>query len=161
MIKVFQYLLLVWFIVISLFIFVPSFLVLYSSWSYTDSTSEKPPEFPSPPALVPLEPLNTNLDAETQKRQVESLEIRVNAFTQQVNAYTQQVNAYKTYAENTGKSRSLEAYQTVVKDSLSSFLTTLLSALVAFAFAKAGAGLVDNYIRIKNGKEPQDIKLWE
>lgn len=159
MVKTFQYLLIGWFILINLFIFVPSFLVLCESWSETDSTTQKAPEFPTAPTFV-VEPLNTSLDPESQKKQIEALTQRVIAFTQQVTLYTQQVNAYKAYGDTANKSRRLETYKTVVKDSLVSLFSTLLTALVGYVFAKGGVELVNNYIRAKNNQTVEPIKFW-
>lgn len=159
--KTIQYLLIVWFIIFSLLIFVPSFLVLYEGWSYTNSTPQKAIDIPTKPEPLKLEALNTTLDAEGQKKQIESMTSRVNAYTQEVSAYIQQLNAYKSYTENAGKWRFLEAYQNVVKDSLVSLFSTLLLSLLPFALTKVGAELVNSYIGVKHGHPPKSIKFFE
>lgn len=157
MVKVIQILLLIWFVVINAFILIPSYQVLQQSQNNEALVIPKPPEVPVAPKPL-LEVFDPNLNLEEQ----------VKAYTQQISGYTQQVNAYKAYMDNAykvygeaaNKSHGLEVYKTVVKDSLISLLSTLLSALVGFAFVKAGAELVRNYIAAKNGQPVSQIKLW-
>ena len=150
-----QKILIVWFIVINLFILVPSFNVLWKT-SGADSATLRdmpnPPEPPEPPTLPPFDATRDPKVQEAQvKGQVDTFTQRIAGYTQRITAYTQQIAAYKSQIE-TAKPRQIAAYQLVVKDTLTELLKTLLTALVGFVFAKAGAEVVSKYIMMKRAK---------
>jgi hypothetical protein len=158
-----QVTLLIWFVVINLFIFIPSFVVLLRGLSAGSIAVPEMPQPPPPPEPAALLPFDSKLDASVQeaqvKAQVDAYTQRINSYTQRVAAYGQQIVAYKSQIES-GKTRQMIVYQAVVVDTLKSLLTTLLSALVGFVFAKAGAEALSKYMAAKKGQPlSEEIEL--
>ena len=150
-----QVTLLIWFVVINLFILVPSFFILARGLSADAVVVPEMPAPPPPPEPATLLQFDSKLDPKVQeaqvKAQVDAYTQRVNGYTQRVTAYTQQIVAYKSQIE-AGKTRQMIVYQAVVVDTLKALLTTLLTALVGFVFAKAGAEVLSKHIAAKKGQ---------
>lgn len=158
-----QGVLIVWFIVVNLFILIPSYNLLNIE-KESENSSIDPPR---PPNVLVIKDLNTSDPDSTQKNQIAIATQQALAYTQQINVYTQQVNAYKEQIslaklqlENTKKGSQMARYTAVIKDVLSTLLTGFVAALITFAFVNAGTGLADNYIRVKNNQAPVPIKFW-
>jgi hypothetical protein len=153
--KTVQIILIIWFIIINLYILIPSFIVLQGLNLENQSVA-----IPIPPSPLSLTPLNLTVSLDSQKEQVNAHTQQVNAYTQEVNAFIQQVNAYKAYLESSNKFNQHTKYGLVVKDTLVALLTSLLTALVSYVFINASAGLANNYILAKNNKDVQPIQFW-
>jgi flagellar basal body-associated protein FliL len=158
-----QILLIVWFIVLNLFILIPSYHLL----NYEQENESKTLNPPNPPPPLLIKDIKVSDPDATQKNQVsiatqqaQTYAQQVSAYTQQVNAFTQQVNLEKLKLENSKKGSEITRYNTVIKDSLIKLLADFLAALITFAFVNAGTGLVDNYIRARHNLEVKPIKFF-
>ena len=136
-------LLLVWFVVVGLFILVPSFYLLQKVKEQGTGAAQTSPQPPAPPELPAFD---KSLDKEVQQKQIQS---RVDAYQHQVTAYGQLVGSYKTQLDAQGKSLQLAVYQAVVKETLVSLITGLLTALISYVFVKEGAAVAKQYIEAK------------
>jgi hypothetical protein len=159
-----QLLLLTWFVTVNLFILIPSFTLLRSG--VDESSATQPPHPPQPPPPVNVGLLDPTLDLEKQKQQIEAYKQQVGgyaeqikAYTQQVSAYSQQVTAYKTQQEAKPDAKRKAIYELVVKGTLLSLIASFATTLIAYVFTNLGATVVDNAIRMKNQKEPQELRL--
>ncbi|MBA3242783.1 MAG: hypothetical protein H0T60_16285 [Acidobacteria bacterium] len=130
-----QWILLLLFVSLILFVLVPSYQVLSSAERDGRTALQEPPKPPALPALPPADP--------------KVLEEQVKAYTQQVTAYTQHVSAYKTYVEAFTKGHRAGAYELVVKDVLVSLLNAFLTALFGYVFITTGARMVRGYVEAK------------
>lgn len=163
-----QVTLLIWFLVVSVAILVPSYQLLFgSNEAETAGRSQPPTPPPPPPAFSTIMTLDPKLDTAKQAQQVEGYKQQVGAYaerikgyTQEVAAYTQQVAAYKTTGEAQEKSGRRGAYELVVKGSLITVLGGFATTLLGLVFANLGAGLADNMIRMRNNHPPQSLTLW-
>lgn len=159
-----QLLLLTWFVTVNLFILIPSFMLLRSG--VDESSATQPPQPPQPPPPVNVGLLDPTLDLEKQRQQIEAYKQQVGgyaeqikAYTQQVSAYSQQVTAYKTQQEAKPDAKRKAIYELVVKGTLLSLIASFATTLIAYVFTNLGATVVDNAIRMKNQKEPQELRL--
>ena len=162
-----QIILLVWFIAINVAILIPSYQLLFARGVVGAAGGRvlpQPPELKTAPVVVG--PLDSNLDLEKQKQQVETYKQQVatyaeniKAYTQQVTSYTQQVEAYKTQEGARNQTNRLAVYEAVVKNSLVTLVGGFATTLIAFIFANLGAGVVDNYIRVRKGAAPESLQL--
>ncbi|HEY0319571.1 MAG TPA: hypothetical protein VGC66_01230 [Pyrinomonadaceae bacterium] len=160
-----QLILLTWFITVNLFILIPSLFLLKSGGVDESAAIQKPPP-PPPPVALAVGPLDSTLDIEKQKQQVEAYKQhvgayaeQVKAYTQQVTAYGQQVNAYKTEQETRPASRQRAVYELVIKNTLLSLIGSFATTLIAFVFTNLGATVMDNFVRVKNNQPPQPLSL--
>lgn len=169
-----QVMLVIWFIAVTVFVLVPSYKVL-SVVGVTGADLPKMPEPPVPPPAAELKAIGLGAPAKSPKQQPAKLpgslatdpaasaagarDARVDVYTQQVTAYTQQVAAYKSQIES-GKTRQITAYRTVVTDTLVSLLSTALTAFLGYVFVKAGAELVNKYVAMKRGETVQSLKIF-
>lgn len=149
--------LLVWFCVASLFIFIPSYQILSTVMKKVPQPIPNPVSPPGPPILPTID---SKLDIKVQEQQVEAYKQQVSAYSQQVTAYTQQVVAYKAGLDSEARDARISAYDTVVKSTMATLLTSFFAALIGLAFANVGMGLLNNYIRAKNNQLLQSIELW-
>jgi hypothetical protein len=131
MIKTIQVMLIAWFIVVNLFIFIPSYKILKGIYSDEAVMLPKAPDPPSPPAIGGV--IDPNMNRETQQ---EVIKAYVSFYTQNVAAHNQQIDAYKKQLESLGKTRQSSVYELVIKQTITALITGLTTALVAFAFAK-------------------------
>ncbi len=129
--------LVIWFIVLSLFVFISSYDTLTN---ITEGVI-----LPKPP-IPPEAPIEFD-------------QATIDGYKQKVDLYKSSVAAYDTHANVVEKSNRHATYELVIKKTLADFLTKFLEAFLAFAFVKATAKVVDNRIRMKNGKEPQPITI--
>ena len=130
--------LVIWFIVLSLFVFISSYDTLAK---ITEGVIL--PEPPIPPEAP-----------------VEFDQAAIDAYKLKVVLYKSSVEAFNTHAKAVEKSNRHATYELVIRKTLADFMTKFLAALLAFAFVKATAKVVDNRIRMKNGKEPQPITIF-
>lgn len=164
---VIQVILLIWFLAINVAILIPSYRLIFFSPQDENSVGQQLPLSPGPPPEpAPIAPLDPKLEPAKQQQQVELYKQRVNlyteqikAYTQEVTAYTQHVAAYKVSEESRKKNDGTAVYELVVKNSLVTLLGGFATALISYVFANLGAGVVDNYIRVKNEKEPEPLSL--
>lgn len=162
-----QVILLIWFIAVNLAILIPSYQLLFGRSEEGVTSRPQPPAPPAPPpAPVAIGQPDPKLDIEAQKQQVElskqqvaAYAEQIKAYTQEVSAYTQQVTAYKTQEDSRAKSGRMASYEVVVKNSLVTLLGSFATTLIGYVFANLGAGVVDNLIRMKNGKPAEPLKL--
>jgi len=133
-----QILLVVWFVLVSAFIMVPSFQLLNTTTA--DVALAPPPRAPTPPA---------ELD-----------DARVTLYTQEVTAYVQSISAYTKHLQATATSNRQSVYELVVKDTLVSLFGQILTAFVAFAFVKVGAIVLDNRNPMRKDEPRQEISLF-
>lgn len=151
-----QVLLLLWFVVINAAILIPSYRMLFGADAGPATSPLPAPTPPPPPALGPLDPA---LGAESQKQQVETYKQQAASYAEQVKSYTQQVAAYKVQTEVQNKSGRAGVYEMVVKNTLVSLLGGFATTLIGVVFANLGAGVVDNFVRMRNGSPPQRLTL--
>ena len=130
MVRAIQLILIAWFIVVNLFIFVPSYKVLKGISNDEAIVLPKAPEPPSPPSLGGLDP---TMNPQTQQ---ELIKAHVSFFTQQIAGHNQRTDAYKKQLDSLGKTRQIIVYELVIKQTIMALITGLTTALVAFAFAK-------------------------
>lgn len=153
--KAFQIILITWFIVVNLYILIPSFIVLKGINQQTQAK-----DLPTPPPPLSIQPLDLTVALDSQKEQVNAFTQQVNAYTQRVNAFTQEVNAYKAYLESSDQFNQHTKYSLVVKDTLVTLMSGLLTAIVSYVFVNASTGLANNYIRAKNNQPVEPIEFW-
>ena len=163
--KTVQIILIVWFILLNLFILIPSFNLLFNYTEETANESIKVPDLP--PAVPKLEILNSSAPEKTQDNQVKIATQQVQAYAQQIAAYTQQITAYtqevnleKLKMDNSKKGSAITRYNTVIKDSLLTLLGGFATAFITFAFVNAGTTLANNYLRAKNNQPVTPITFW-
>lgn len=133
-----------WFILINLFILIPSWRILRGTTAdYAGTQQSMTP--PVPPNPIVVSPLDPRLPIQAQKEQISGLTQQVNAYTQQVSAYTQQVNAYKAYVESAAKSDQTANYKTVVTDTLVPILNGFIVVFLGWVFANIGAGVAERF----------------
>lgn len=155
--RLIQIVLVAWFLTISLFLFVPSFLLLRGGTAV--------PAFPQPPAQPPVTQTLANppVDPKIEFRVLEELGKtygqQVTLYTQQVAAYKEHLNAYKAYIDVLGKRELTGPYQLVVKDTLSTLLSTFATALLGYVFIRGGAGLLNNVLLLRKGQPPHPIDI--
>jgi hypothetical protein len=130
-----QIALLVWFIIASLFVFVPSAILLFNA----SPVAADPVEMPRPPTI----PEPPKLDPALKTDQVTAYDKYVTA---QLNRYDKELNVYKERlgAGGTYESRNdlISVYKVVVNDVLEGFIEKMIAALLAFAFVKVALDLV-------------------
>lgn len=140
-------LLIIWFIVVSLYILIPSYVVLQSVKEQDTAVTQTAQQLPTPPPTLELPAFDKGSDKDVQQKQIQS---RVDAYQHQVTAYSHQLTAYKAQVEALGKPPRLAVYQAVVKDTLVSLITGLLTALVGYVFVKESAKVAKEYIQAKS-----------
>jgi hypothetical protein len=159
-----QVILLVWFIVVNASILIPSWQMLYGTPDR--DIANRPP--PTPPLMppAPAMPPDTQTDAaqqpqrlEVYKQQAAVYAEQVKSYANEVAAYAQQVAAYKLHEEARQKAGRVGTYELVVKGTLVTILGSFAVTLVGYVFANLGAGVVDNFARLKNGAPPQPLRL--
>lgn len=127
--------LLAWFVVASLFVFVPAAVLLYRASPVTTA------EVPIP--VAPVIPPPPNLDSTLKTEQVSAYNKYVDA---QLSRYDKELNVYKERlgVGGTRESRNdlISVYKVVVSDVLDDFLEKVLATLLAFAFVEVGFQLV-------------------
>jgi hypothetical protein len=153
--KVVQWILIVWFITVNLFILIPSFVLLKES----REEAVKPTPPPDPPKEMTIGPLDSTLEIDRQKQQIEAYKLQVSLYAEEVKRHAQQVAAHKTYIEATPASRRIAVYQLVVKESLLTLISGFATALIAYVFTSLGANVVDNFLRMRNNQAPQPLSL--
>ncbi|HEV2861012.1 MAG TPA: hypothetical protein VGX48_08405 [Pyrinomonadaceae bacterium] len=150
-----QLILIIWFVAVNAAILIPSYTLLFGPGDGPDSSAQAPAP-PTPPAIGPLDPA---LSLDAQKQQVEAYKQQVAGFTEQVKSYTEQVSAYKVSTEARNKSKRVAVYETVVKGTLVGLIGSLTTALISYVFASLGAGVADNFVRMRNNAPPQPLTL--
>ena len=65
----------------------------------------------------------------------------------------------KTTEKSSGKSRLYDNYGLVVKDTLKPQLDSILKALITWAFVSAGMGVLNNFVLVRKGKDPQPLRF--
>lgn len=156
--RLIQVLLVGWFLAISLAILIPSYCLLLGAGDETGASTQ-PLQTPVPPAPPVIGPLDSTLGTDAQKQQVDTYKQQVSAYVEQVKSYTQQVAAYKIHSEARNKSKEAATYEIVVKDTLVMLFGGFAATLLSYVFANLGAGVVDNYVRMKNSVPPQSLTL--
>lgn len=165
--RLIQAILLIWFLAVNIATLVPSYRMLFGPDDTMDLSLSPPPAPPQPPPPLGASGVfKPGLDATAQAQQVEAFKQQVNGYaeqikgyTQEVTGYTQQMAGYKSYQEVAGKSGRRAVYELVVKGSLVTLLGSFATTLIAFVFANLGAGVVNNAMLMKNGREPNKLKL--
>lgn len=145
--------LIVWFIVLNLFIFIPAYRLFQDVFSTGDDAIQIPPTPPEPIQALSLSEIDTSLElglleqqVAAQTQQVNAYTQHVSAYTQEVSAYTQQTEAYQTYLSSTVQSERLTVYEKVVNQTLLDMLDAFITALITYVFANVGSSLVNNFI---------------
>lgn len=165
--RLIQGILLLWFVAINVAILIPSYQLLFGPDAAGPASGQVLPLPPVPPSTsVVIGPLDSTLDLEKQKQQVETYKQQaaayaeqIKVYTQQVTAYTQQIEAYKVQEGARNQTNRLTVYEAVVKNSLVTLVGGFATTLIAYIFANLGAGVVDNYIRVNKGAAPESLKL--
>ena len=130
-----QYLLIAWFLIVSVLVLVPSVTMLWCGCEMTPIKA--PPEPPAPP-----EELSDH-----------SLEW----YTQQVAAYQKHLDAYKTYMAGLGQTPRQQAYDAVVTKTLLPLLDKFIVALLGFVFVVSTTVIVDNELRMRRNFPPRSL----
>lgn len=154
-----------WFIVGSLLLFVPS--AVFLSRKPDAAAIAVPPTPPAAPAPPAMPDIDSKLDPKVieqlvlaRKHLADSYTQQVAAFNQHVSAYTQQLTAYKVYAEQSAKAGPLGTYDAIVNKTIQPLISTVLAALLAFAFVRGSLGVVDNYNRMKKNQPPEPLRFF-
>ena len=147
-----------WLISTTFFVFVPAYKLITSNVNISSNDqvfleakktlSEIP--LPAIPKIDKNDSSNKNL-IEIYKQEVIMYNKKVD-FLEKVT-----VERNKFYLESS-KVNNLEVYKVVVKDTMISLVSSILTALVAFAFVNTTSQVIDNNFRIKNNKEVERIK---
>lgn len=90
---------------------------------------------------------------------METYKQQVAGYVEQVKSYTEQVAAYKVGTEARNKSRRVAVYETVVKNTLVVLIGSFATTLIGYVFANLGAGVANNFVRMKNNVPPQPLTL--
>lgn len=158
-----QWLLLIWFVALSTAVLIPSYQMLFGP---PEAASPGDPPPPPVPPLAPVfapgaqtDPVKLQQQLEAYKQQTAVYAEQVKSYTQEVVTYTQQVSAYRTHQEARSKSGRVSVYELVVKNTLLSLASTFVIALLGYVLASLGAGLLDNYARMRNGAAAQPLSL--
>ncbi|MBB1287373.1 hypothetical protein HRH25_23555 [Flavisolibacter sp. BT320] len=151
--KFIRSLLIGWFIIINLIIIIWSIVLPFSLKKVAEK--DPPSEIPQPPAIVQLDSV-----LEKAKNQVAFYTQQVETYKKQVEAYNSQQTSYNKYLDTNSKDNQLDAYKAVAKDTLSPLITGLIASLFAFAFAKTGLEVLNNYVAVKNGQPPQPLSKF-
>lgn len=158
-----QVILLCWFVAVNAAILLPSYHMLFAP--HDAEPAGKPPAPPVPPP-APVASSGSQAEAAKQQQQLEVYKQQaaiyieqVKSFSQEVTAYTQQVAAYKTHEEARQKSGRTGTYELVVSNTLVKLVGAFATTLIGYVFASLGAGVIDNFARLKNGAVPQPLRL--
>jgi hypothetical protein len=137
-------------------------LLISNAGSSTETQNPpSPPTTPNPITLAPFDPeLDPQKQVDVYTQQVNAYTQAVTAYTQQVSAYTQEVDAYKTFGELSDNSRQTALYQLVVKDTLLSIFNSFLTALLAYAFVRGAASVINNYNLVSQGQPAEPLKFF-
>jgi hypothetical protein len=149
------------FLAIALLVIVPSYGLLTAKDDAGAAEFQPPPNAPAAPGAITIPPIDPKIDIEQQIKaytQVVAAYV-TNAYSQQAGAYGKQIDAYKSYVAATGVPRRQAIYDLVVKGTLVTLLNTILTTLLAFAFVKAGANVLNNVIRVKAGQPVESFRL--
>jgi hypothetical protein len=159
--RVIQAILLVWFIVVSAAILIPSYQLLFGAGDPEPAKTQAP----TPPAAPSRLTFDPNLDAthqaqklEDYKQQLAVYTEQIKGYTQEVTAYTQQVAAHKVFVDTNEKSTRRGVFELVAKGTLVTMIGTLMTGLIAYVFTSLGAGVVNNMMLVRNGKDPQPLQ---
>ena len=147
------------------FILLSGWTVLRDQTPALDSRSDKPPQDavaapPEAPKAPTSGALDLTKDAATLTHQVSALQQQVALYSHQVTAYQHRVDAYKTQlAASSPQTRQITAFNTVFKETSVPLLTPLLTALIGYAFVKAGAEVAATKIAAQHGtgKEAMNV----
>ena len=145
-----------WFILINLFILIPSWRILSGPTEAGHAGTQQSMTPPVPPSPVVMPPLDPKLPIEAQKEHVSALTQQVNAYTQQVSAYSQQLNAYKAYVESAAKSDPSANYKTVVSGTLVPILNGFIAAFLGWVFANIGVGVAERLTAARANQARRD-----
>jgi hypothetical protein len=113
-----------------------------------------PCQMPAAPEIPPVPTLTETAFAPQQ----------VTIYEHQVTAYEKRVAAYEKYLQEWSSQRGkgpnrLTRYQAVVKDALSPILTPLVTAFIAYAFAKGTANVVRNLLAARQRADLTELEL--
>jgi hypothetical protein len=158
--KIVQTILVIWFVVVSLFLFIPGAALLLRG----DPLPAAMPNPPSPPVVStaltdPKEIAVISRDPKVIEEISKAWAQQVASYTQQVAAYKEQLAAYKVYADAAGKRQLSGAFQLVIKDTIVTLLSTFATALLGYVFVKGGAGLVNNLLLIRSGRPTEKLDI--
>lgn len=129
MVKAIQIILIAWFVIVNVFIFVPSYKILKGIDNNDAMVLPQAPELTSPPNLS----VDPNMNPQSQQ---EIIKANVSFYTQQVIGHNQKIDAYKKQLDSLSKTRQMVVYELVIKQTIMALITGLTAALVGFAFAK-------------------------
>jgi len=147
--------LLAWFVIVNLIIIICSIAL----WANPKRLySEKVPPSELPP--LPIVALDTSASDARRTAQISLFTQQVDAYKKHIDAYNSQLTAYSKYLDAGSKYDEFEAFRLVVKDTLVALITSILVSLFGFAFAKTGLEVYNNYIRVKNGKDPEPLSKF-
>ena len=146
--NLFRIILLLWFLVISAFVFVPSYKV------FRDARSEPVSGLPGLPVAPEPESIKAGEDAKLAAQRVAAYQHQVKLFEHRIKAYEKEVDV-----KTAGFVSTADAFELVVKDTLLTLVAQFLTALFAYVFVNAGAQVLDNRQRIKGNQAPERIRL--
>ncbi len=156
--------LLLWFLLIASVVLIPSYRLLFG----TNATvaSRETPKPPSRPSLQEVSWIDPKEPAATLGQRVETYKQQVLLYTQLVQAYDKEVATYNKYLDDKAEGtcgacppKPSETYALIVKDTISPMVNSFLVALLGYIFVKAGAELVNSYLRYKLGEQTKRIEL--
>ena len=140
-----------WFIISSIILFVPSILLLFISVFFKPALPLPP--FPETPSTIPPPIFDNKLSdkqltflTEIFKKQVD---YQTANYEKQINLYKEQLTAWKQVEDNRPNLDPYSIYQLVIKETFVQLITTLLTALVSYAFVVKGAESISMYVQEK------------
>ena len=138
-----QWMLLLWFLVISFLVLYPSMHLLFD---YKNVTINAPPQPPTPPSPVVL---SQQQDAGQQEKLVQIYNQQVAAYEKYVTAYSSFLTAYKSHVEMQNKPPAHATYELVVKETLLTVMNSFVAALLGYVFVKAGENAIRQYVNAR------------
>jgi hypothetical protein len=147
-----RFALFLWFAAISLFIFIPSYILLRTAYTADEIARAEIESLPTPTNLASaiggIDPSAMNAD-------------QLKLYTARTDAYGKAVDAYSKYVTERAKaSNRTGAYTAVVKDVLSTMVTGFVTVLLGWAFANVGAQVLNNTVLRRPGEEPKPIHIF-
>ncbi len=134
--KLVRTILLIWFIIASLFVFVPAGFI----FTGLSGDGMEMPKAPTAPTLIDIPRPDAPVSKEVRDEHVKYAEGQLTRYDKQVASYKASLDAYKTAEATRGD--LLSSYKAIVADVIADLVKTFITALLAYAFVRAGVQLV-------------------
>jgi hypothetical protein len=148
----------VWFITVAILYTLPGYQLVFRSRSRAAGEIPTPPPVPQ---VVSLPELDLSKDVAKLGEQSKRSALLVDLYKARLDAYETEVAIYQAQADIFNKTAAgdFAGRYKQVTDTLSTTLTTLLAAFLAFAGISATAQVVNNAISMRNNRDPEPIRI--